>query len=243
MSLQKSIYDFAYKLRQQPLGNFLANTWHRCAPSITVRRKIYGVDVCMDLRDSLYWWGVAPERIEAIEGFEKLLTGVKGNVWDVGCNVGIFSLYAASLGNKVTAFDLSPKAISLLQKSAKVNGFNIATVSRAFSTTQFKYTPPKDADTRNQATAQTAEGEGEMSMTFLEAEAKFGRPDFIKLDVEHHETVFLKSQEFREWIKTNRIPLIVELHEMSYWDLVWPDVPYVRFDDHHPFFNPPPAKS
>ena len=119
MSLRTRVYDFAYWLRQRPLGNFLANTWHRIAPTITVSRKIYGVEVCMDLRDSLYWWGVDPARIEAIEGFEKILAGVQGRVWDVGCNVGIFSLFAASQGNQVTAFDLSPKAILLLQKSAQ----------------------------------------------------------------------------------------------------------------------------
>ena len=191
----------------------------------------------MDLRDSLYWWAVDAKRIETGEGFETILRGIKGKVWDIGCNVGLFTLYAASQGNQVTAFDLSPKAIRLLQKSADRNGFRIETVSRAFSTTSFSYTPPADADTRNQL-ADSAGG-SHTTITFLEAEAKFGTPVFIKMDIEHHETTFLKSVEFRDWIKTRGIGLLVELHEPHYWDLVWKDVPHVRTDDWHVLFHPP----
>jgi FkbM family methyltransferase len=194
----------------------------------------------MDFRDSLYWWAVDRKRIEAVEGFDKILHGIKGKVWDIGSNVGLFSLYAASQGNQVTAFDLSPKAIRLLQKSALRNGFNIEAVPRAFSIISFTYTPPSDADTRNQLKG-NSDG-SHRSITFLEAEQKWGTPAFIKMDIEHHETTFLKSAEFRDWIKSKRIGLLVELHEPHYWDLVWNDVPHQRFDDWHVFFNPPPGE-
>ncbi len=237
MSITRKLYQAVFNFRQSPLGTGLAKSWHRLAPSIPVWRKLYGVHVCMDLRDSLYWWAVDAKRIEAVEGLEKMLAGIKGNIWDIGCNVGLFSLYAASQGSRVIAFDLSPKAVHLLEKSARRNRFDIQTVSRAFSTTSFSYSPPADADTRNQL-AESAGG-SHQSITFLEAEQQWGTPVFIKMDVEHHETVFLKSSEFHDWIKAKRITLIVELHEPHYWDLVWPDVPHVRFDDWHVLFNPP----
>jgi FkbM family methyltransferase len=236
MSLGKKLYGIAFDFRQGALGTALARAWHRWAPSVPVWRKLFGVHVCMDLRDSLYWWAVDSQRIEAVEGLDKMLAGVKGNIWDIGCNVGIFSLYAAAQGNRVTAFDLSPKAIRLLQKSAARNGFDIRTVPRAFSTKSFSYAPPADADTRNQLAA--AAGGSHTSITFQEAEREFGTPMFIKMDIEHHETEFLKSAEFRDWIRTCHIGLIIELHEPGYWDLVWPDVPHVRFDDWHVLFNP-----
>jgi FkbM family methyltransferase len=176
---------------------------------------------------------------QELEGFHEMLNGVKGNVWDVGCNVGIFSLYAASQGHQVVAFDISRKAIRLLEKSARRNGLPVKPIARAFSVESFNYDPPADADTRNRPDA-AAKGGMETSITYLEAEAQFGRPDFIKVDIEHGETDFLKSAKFKEWIKVNRIPLLVELHEKGYWDLVWEDVPHCAFDSSHVYFNPSP---
>jgi hypothetical protein len=75
-------------------------------------------------------------------------------------------------------------------------------------------------------------------MTYLEAEAQFGRPEFIKMDIEGAEIDFLKSEEFRNWIRSNRIALLVELHEKGFWDILWPDVPHTRFDEAHVLFNP-----
>jgi FkbM family methyltransferase len=236
MSISSKFYQTVFNFRQLPVGVGVAKLWHRFAPPIHVWRKVYGLYVCMDLRDSLYWWATDVKRIETSEPLEKMLAGIKGNIWDIGCNVGIFSLYAASQGNQVTAFDLSPKAVRLLEKGARRNKFNIQTVSRAFSTTSFTYSPPADADTRNQV-AEASHG-SHQSITFLEAEKQYGTPVYIKLDVEHHETVFFKSVEFHDWIKNKRITLMVELHETHYWDLVWQDVPHVRFDDFHVLFNP-----
>jgi len=217
----------------------MAKLWQRCTPEFTLRRRFYGVDVYVDFKDHAIWWASDTRRVEVAEGFDLMLKGIKGKIWDVGCNVGIFSLYAASQGNKVTAFDISPKAVALVKKSAARNGLQINMVDRAFAVRSFRYAPPKSADTQNRP----EEGAGEStatSMTYLEAEREFGRPDFIKLDIEHAEVEFLKSAEFRGWIKANGIPLLMEIHELSYWDHVWNDVPYLRLDDTHALFNPLP---
>ena len=218
------------------MGEFLAKSWHKITPPIKVWKRIYGLNVCLDLRDGLTWWARSSKEIEGGERFHEMLAGIKGNVWDVGCNIGVFSLYAASQGNRVVAFDISPKAISLLSRSAKKNNLNISIVGRAFAVETFTYSPPKDADTRNRPLAPTS-NDTETSMTYQEAEAKFGKPEFIKLDVEYAEVDFLRSENFRSWIRTNRIPLLVELHEKEFWDLVWNDVPHIRFSPCHVFFN------
>ena len=235
--MSKLFFNFASKLRQGKCGEFFAKAWHKLAPPIPIWKKIYGVNVCLDFRDSLVFWVTPPHDIEKGEGFDRMLKGIKGNVWDVGCNVGIFSLYAASQNLRVIAFDISPKATALLKKSADRNGLDISTVTRALAIKSFKYAPPANADSRNRPDA-TSTQNTETSITYLEAEAQFGRPNFIKLDIEYAEVDFLKSTEFKDWIKTHRIPLLIELHENNFWDLVWPDVPHVRFDECHVLFNP-----
>jgi FkbM family methyltransferase len=239
MSITTSFAGMVFRLRQSGLGAFLAKAWQRLAPSVTVTRRFYGVDICVDLRDHAIWWASSARRVETGEGFDTMLRGVKGNVWDVGCNVGVFALYAASVGNKVTAFDISPKAIALVKKSAARNRLDVNIVSQAFAVRTFHYTPPSNADTRNRP------AEGDMtaqhtSITFQEAEKRFGTPAFIKLDVEYAEVEFLKSAEFRDWIRSKQIPLLVELHEPGFWDLVWQDVPHLRFSESHVLFNPLP---
>ena len=235
--MSKPFYNFAGKVRQGWAGEFAARVWHRLAPPIPIWKKIYGVDVCLDFRDSLVYWAADSRQIEKAEGFDRMLKDIKGNVWDVGCNVGIFSLYAASQGRRVIAFDVSPKAIALLKRGIIKNGVAISTVTRAFAVNSFKYAPPTSADVRNRPDKISSQST-ETSITYLEAEAEFGRPNFIKLDIERAEVDFLKSAAFKTWIQTHRIPLLIELHEKQFWDLIWSDVPHVRFDESHVFFNP-----
>jgi len=197
--------------------------------------------VCLNLRDSLIWLAVSPEDLERADRFTEMLAGVKGSIWDVGCNVGIFSLLAASKGFKAVAFDISPVAIGLVTSSARKNNLKIDTVCRAFAATAYAYAPPGDADTRN-APLQPVSGETTMSITYLEAQAQFGLPAFIKLDIEHQEVAMLKSTEFRDWIKANHIPMLVEIHSPDYMKLLWPDVEYIMFDESHVLFNPTPEQ-
>jgi FkbM family methyltransferase len=59
-----------------------------------------------------------PETLEWIRGFEEGET-----LWDVGANVGIFSLFAASHGTKVTAFEPSPLNLEILSRNILINTF------------------------------------------------------------------------------------------------------------------------
>lgn len=59
-----------------------------------------------------------PETLEWIRGFQEGET-----LWDVGANVGIFSLFAASQGTKVTAFEPSPLNLEILSRNILINDF------------------------------------------------------------------------------------------------------------------------
>ena len=238
MSIKKKLISTASLIRNSAVGETLARAWHQFVPPISVWKRIYGLEVCLDLRDSLIYLATPAEKIEELEGFDRMLAGVEGHVWDVGCNVGIFSLYAASRGHPTAAFDISPKAISLLNKSAKRNALkNINTVARALSVKPFSYTPPKSADVINRA-EQTPVGATVTSMTYLEAEAEFGTPRFVKIDIEGAEEEFLHSREFADWVKSRGISVLMELHKKEFWAMLWPDIPHVVFDEGHVLVNP-----
>jgi FkbM family methyltransferase len=59
-----------------------------------------------------------PETLEWIDGIEK--TDV---LWDIGANVGVYSLYAALRGLTVYAFEPGPGNYYLLSRNVEVNGF------------------------------------------------------------------------------------------------------------------------
>lgn len=240
MSLGSLPNRILHKIRlHTKLGAWGASLWHRYMLPLPVSKKFYGLKICLNLRDGLLWLVSNPSDLEQAERFSGMLAGVKGSVWDVGCNVGVFSLMAASKGFKVVAFDISPVAINLVKKSAKANCLELETVCQAFAAEKYVYSPPEDAHTEN--APQKIENKSQVtSMTFSEAEQQFGRPAFIKVDIEHHEVALLKSEEFKNWIKTNAISLLVELHDAAYSNLVWQDIEHCMFSSNHVLFFPTP---
>ena len=57
-----------------------------------------------------------PETLEWIESFDK-----DDVLWDIGANVGIFSLYASLRGNRVLAFEPAPGNYYLLSRNIEIN--------------------------------------------------------------------------------------------------------------------------
>jgi FkbM family methyltransferase len=184
-----------------------------------------------DFRDNAVWWTRDAKTLEQADESWELLTRFKGTVWDVGSNVGIFALRAASLGHSVIAFDISKRALELLDLSAKANNLNITTVRRAFSTRSFRYDEPGTSDTEN-AIRESPTGSGQ-SITFMEAAKQFPRPDLLKMDIEGAEMEFIKSTQFKEWVVQGRIPWIVESHSPDFERMLWTDCTFVQFDSNH----------
>jgi FkbM family methyltransferase len=177
-----------------------------------------------DSRDHPFCWFATRENLEQGENIADALATFRGLIWDVGANAGIYSLWLASRGNKVISFDLSPKCIAYIQKSAARNGLkSIVTVARALSVEPLRYRAPQTAIAGNQL-ASGNNGGDVIAITFKEAAAEFGVPNAIKMDIEAHEEAFLRSKEFKDWVLTNKIKMVMELHKPEFWDLVWKDV-------------------
>jgi FkbM family methyltransferase len=217
--------------RATSVGATAARLWHRHAPSFKVRRRVFGLTMYFDFRDNAVWWTKDAKKLEGEDRSWEILTHFKGTVWDVGANVGIFALRAASLGHRVIAFEISKKALNLLNLSAKANKLDIITVHRAFSIRSFSYKEPDSSDTEN-AITESKEGKS-LSITYLEAAKEFPMPDLLKMDIEGGEKEFIQSLEFKRWILENRIPWVVESHSPEFESLLWSDCAFVRLDDNH----------
>ena len=229
--MSNPLSSLAEAVRATSAGARVARAWHRFAPSFKVRRKVYGLTMYFDFRDNAVWWTRDAKTLEQADESWELLTRFKGTVWDVGSNVGIFALRAASLGHNVVAFDISKRALELLALSTRANGLNVTTVNRAFSTRSFRYDEPDTSDTEN-AIRETPTGAGQ-SITFIEAAQQFARPDLLKMDIEGAEMEFINSAQFKDWVLQNRIPWIVESHGPEFEAMLWKDCKFLRFDDNH----------
>ena len=206
-------------------------------PSFPVKRRVFGLDIYFDSRDHPFVWYAQRGALEEHENIPVVLEKGRGLFWDVGANAGLYTLRAASLGMRVVSFDISPKAISYIRRSAERNGLasRVTTVPRAFSVETIKYQPPTTAVADNSLVA----GEKKMtSITYVEAAAQYGVPNLIKMDIEGYEEVFLRSKEFKRWLLDNKIGWIVEVHKPEYWDLLWKDVKMTRLSVGVVFFEP-----
>jgi FkbM family methyltransferase len=208
-------------------------------PSFPIQRRVFGLQMYFDSRDHPFAWYANREVLEQAENLPEVLAKFNGLFWDVGANAGIYSLWMASRGNQVVSFDISPKAISYILKSAARNNLkNITGVPRAFSTEPFRYQMPRTASAGNRLSV-TSEGADATAITYQEAAAQYGIPVIIKMDIEGHEDSFLRSEEFKQWVIKNKISVVMELHRKEYFDLLWKDVDYIRIHDQLVVIQPP----
>lgn len=91
-------------------------------PIVTVNTPRGDFRLACDSRQSLYWKRFfsshEPETLAWIDGF------AKGDVlWDVGANVGVYSLYAALTGARALAFEPGAANYHALTRNIFLNGF------------------------------------------------------------------------------------------------------------------------
>ena len=60
-----------------------------------------------------------PDTIQWIDSFEE-----NSEFWDIGANIGVYSLYGANRKIKVTAFEPSASNYYILTKNIEINGFD-----------------------------------------------------------------------------------------------------------------------
>jgi FkbM family methyltransferase len=183
-------------------------------PDFVFWRTIQGMEVAQSARNSP--WAYLPRNLDAAlecEGIGEVLRTLKPGVfWDVGCNLGYYSLYAAKLGWDVYSWDLGGRAVELLQMSAQRNRLKVVANQRAFTDQPVCYREMTSAYAGNQI---TPDPKGTLSMTWKEAAAKYPTPSLLKMDIEGAEIDFLKDEEFKRWITDNNITLVMEIHYPS----------------------------
>ena len=123
-------------------------------------------------------------------------------VLDVGANVGVFSVFAASLGaDKVYAFEPVPGTYDILCRHIKANGYdNVivpidAALGAAEGTSAAHFDAPGDP-TATVAPMITARQQKEVEVTTVDAfvaDNMVERVDFIKIDSEGSEAEILKG--------------------------------------------------
>lgn len=210
-----------------------ARTWHRFVPSVTLSRRFLGRRLYFDGRDNTSVLVLPASELETHEWpLLELPTLIDGPVWDIGANIGLLTLAAASAGRRVTAFELSSRAAELLRMSRDANDLDFDVVDRAFAMTEESYGAPVTSHPGNRLTP-SAGGAGR-TITRSEAEARYGTPSLVKMDIEGMEGGFLADSDFKDWICQNRIIFYVELHtHLLGHTPIWADVPHVSFRGAH----------
>ena len=165
-----------------------------------------------NLRDHPFMVYSSRKELETCQGTSKVIEQLPPNslVWDIGCNIGLYALYAAKLGHRVVAWDISPSAIELVNRSAAANGVAITTVPKAFTDHFENYTAPRTARAGNKLTRGIYHSS--VSMMWRQAVELYGVPQFIKMDIEGAEGELLNDTDFMQWITGNQILFEVELH-------------------------------
>lgn len=189
--------------------------WRHIVPPLRFKRVLFGNWVFGNLRDHLFLCYTSRRSLEQLEGVCHVIAGLPHGsvIWDVGCNVGIYALYAARLGHRVIAFDLSPSAIRLLDKSARYNGLLVKGVARALTQKFQLYPVPSSAWAGNRVNQKLLTRRYGASIPWKQAVKEFDKPSLIKMDIEGGEREFLEDLEFREWLRENQILFAVELHD------------------------------
>jgi FkbM family methyltransferase len=131
-------------------------------------------------------------------------------VFDVGANIGLFSLFMAPACKNIFAFEPTPRHFELLKILLK-NYPNCKPVNSAIG---IKNGPVKFRSVSHNTTMNCIDDGGEInanSMTLGVAEKQFGHPHFCKIDIEGFENV-LVDYLFESGVWCNPDSLFIEVH-------------------------------
>lgn len=177
-------------------------------PRLEVTKRLFGLRCRVNINDHLMWLVFPSSRTIEVPSRE-LMSRYWGNVWDIGCNFGFYSMLAARSGNRVFAFDMSPRVLRMLERSCRLNQVAVTTVPHAMTPSPRTYAVPGTSACTNRCVPGSGESQ---SITYLEAADRYGVPAFIKMDIEGGEQEFLECAAFQSWIEAHRITLLVEMH-------------------------------
>lgn len=242
--LPRPMLDWLKGLRysKTPLGRLINGASERLKHSDAVVVVARGEGAGLRIRTkgvaSQYVVGIAEPEIQASL---KQCLPPGGTFYDIGANIGFFSLVGSRLvgpQGKVFSFEPMPQCVAQTREHAQLNGlsnitvFEVAVSSRSGTerlllgreTTWNKLESTGDAPyIEGQILVQTITIDG------LAAQEKLPPPDFIKIDVEGAEVDVLKGMA--ETIRTHRPVIVCQAHstneplaatlaEFGYWQIV-----------------------
>ena len=214
--------------------NIFGKIWRFVVPNFTVKTQIDGIIAYISLRDNPIY--LLPKN-GLIKEVRDILSEPCNTFWDIGCNVGLFSLMALKKGKRVIALDVSTAAIRLLTRTAKENfpKGDLLAISRPLATQKYKC--EHNYNTMFITTPTQSETGTNRSLVWYELADRYGIPDLIKMDIEGGEVDFFNDQEFKRFVVRNKIIWAVEIHTAEAWSASWIDVPYRVLDSRHIVYN------
>jgi FkbM family methyltransferase len=155
-----------------------------------------------------------------------------GDVWDIGASVGKFTGVLAQANPDHRVFAFEPNLNSIYFLAYRTSRFkNVVIVPAALTLDGKPMTTSYNPDFSAPPTGPQA-----MTLSLAEALQKFGKPSFIKMDIEGAE-----FRLFREQASALKgVHLLVEWHTMLLDDPI-PALPYwkvTRVDDTHTYLEP-----
>jgi FkbM family methyltransferase len=170
--------------------------------------------------DTTYWDGAYEQRIQEI--FAKHVTS-GAIVYDIGANIGFFSLLAARLAGiqgKVFAFEPDPDNAARIREHIQANQIHTVTLVTApvwSSSTRVFFARSTDHSSRLvgtvQASGETGNGFFEQAVSLDEFASTHPAPTFIKMDIEGGETEALAGAT--HMFEKSKPLLLLEVHNSN----------------------------
>lgn len=115
-------------------------------------------------------------------------------VWDVGANIGLYSVFAAAAGGRVTAFEPDPSFAARLRRNSELNGLDVSLAEVALWDAAERLTLYSDGlDGDSPALASSAAPDGSFETRTARGDDRDPAPDVVKIDVEGAEARVLEG--------------------------------------------------
>jgi FkbM family methyltransferase len=158
-------------------------------------------------REKAYWAGVYERELQ-----KTLASAAAGKAlaYDVGANIGFFSLLLGRLCDAVVAVEATPETAARLRRNVELNaGLAITVVNAAVGERSGNVMIKTNAEPAMNAVS--ADGDVEVEATTLdELVASFGVPDIVKMDIEGAEAAAFRGAS--ALLAARKTVFVLELH-------------------------------
>ena len=141
-----------------------------------------------------------------------LLKEALGIAYDIGANLGQYTLHLSRLCDKVYAFEPDPRSLKLLNKNVKINKLKNVSIS-TYAVTNFVSSAKMCLDKKPNL-SRLGDGNKMVDTTLIDL-CGLMPPDFIKMDIEGGEANALKGA-MKTLKEAKQMKLLIEVHPQYY---------------------------